>query len=200
MRKASILVIVALLAIAGIMAISAYTSASVNNGFQFSVVSTNEALLALKAGSHDAASYKRTTSKGKTQHGSLNLDLDTGYGGGSFGVQKDSTYIWEKLFAVKNNSENPIRVTFTLDKKEGKGIWLKQHDDDWKWGGNDNGGGGQRIDHTGWSFKEYTVNLDPNQEIDIDLALKIAIQVSRIKNEPFKYTLIVDAESIVDPR
>ncbi|NLM24060.1 MAG: hypothetical protein GX210_08265, partial [Firmicutes bacterium] len=51
MRKVGIVVIVAVLAVAGVMAALAYSSATVENDFSLKVVETGDALLALSPSS-----------------------------------------------------------------------------------------------------------------------------------------------------
>jgi len=114
--KKSLLSVVFLLATSSAMAAMSYSSASVTSDMSVSLVDTNNALLALSASEvHNAAYLDGKTSK------SLKLDLDKGYGNQDFGVQQDSTYKWNDLFMVTNNSENEVTVKVSLDPNVNEG-------------------------------------------------------------------------------
>lgn len=109
--KKSLMLVVALLAMASLMAAMAFTSASVTSLASFSVVNTDDALLALMPGEHQAARLESVAGQPKT----LVIDWDKGLNGGEFGIQPNSEYEWEDLFLVKNNSEHKIDVEVYLD-------------------------------------------------------------------------------------
>jgi len=94
------------------VAAAAYTSAEVRNDASFNFVSTNSALLALTpSDQHNAAFFGSHPSNART----LVIDRDKGYDNRDFGVQPNSTYVWDDLFSVKNNSENPVLTKIKLD-------------------------------------------------------------------------------------
>jgi hypothetical protein len=105
--KKSLLIVVALLAVSALLAASAYTTAVVESPGQVSVVNSSAALLALiPSDYHNAANEV---------NGRLDIDLDNGIGFNDFGVQRGSSYVWTGLFAIKNNSENDIKVFVDID-------------------------------------------------------------------------------------
>lgn len=109
--KKGLLLVVALLAVASLMAAMAYTSANVNNDASLTVASSDGSLIALVpgegVGNKDGAAF--------INGGELELDLAKGYNGTLFGVQGDSTYKWDNLFTVKNNSNETIEFNITKD-------------------------------------------------------------------------------------
>ncbi|NLZ92764.1 MAG: hypothetical protein GX922_01910 [Firmicutes bacterium] len=112
MRKVGILVVVCLLVATGIMAAMAYTTASVESDMSVKLTRNANALLALKASGIHNASYFETR---KNYTDVLEIDLSKGYNNETFGVQDNSAYCWEDLFGVKNNSENRVKVSITLN-------------------------------------------------------------------------------------
>ncbi|MGI5875987.1 MAG: hypothetical protein ACOX6X_04115 [Dethiobacteria bacterium] len=107
MRKVGILVIIGLLAITGVMAAMAYTSATVTNEADLTVIRTNSALLRLErtggVGNKDEAAYY--------QDGMLKFDFSKGKDGKTFGVQPGSVYEWGRLVRIQNNSNDNVRFT-----------------------------------------------------------------------------------------
>ena len=112
MRKVGILLIVALLAVSGIMAAMAYSSASVTNAASMKVINTNDALVALApntgVGYNDATAWIEDNvlqfdfARGRGRH-PLNLPF-----GERYGFQPGSTYTWERLFKISNNSKDAV--------------------------------------------------------------------------------------------
>lgn len=111
MRKVGIVLIVCLLAAAGIMAAVAYSNAEVTNALGLTVVNTNNALLAITpntgVGYADAVAV--------TDSGKLVLNFAAGYGGGNFGFQPGAEYVYKNLFFVKNNSGDRIKIGLRFD-------------------------------------------------------------------------------------
>jgi hypothetical protein len=112
MKRRSLLIVVALLCMASLMAAMAFTSASVTSDAKFTVANSDEALLALVPGEHAAAEIGGGHPSNAQR---LVINWDKGVDGEDFGIQPYSTYLWEDLFAVRNNSENPIHVEVYLD-------------------------------------------------------------------------------------
>ena len=105
--KKGLLMVVLLLALSSIMAAMSYTSAKVTSAMTGTVTNTNNALLALKESkSHNAAF---------NQDGVLVIDFNKGDGNKSYGLQKHSDYVWDKLFSIANNSENDVDVTIKTE-------------------------------------------------------------------------------------
>jgi len=96
------------LAIAGLMAAYSYSSANINsaNG-EITVKDTSSALLALTPDNSNGLDKDMVVT---TTGGQLTFNFDKGFGG-NFGIQPGSTYEWDDLFGVTNNSNNPIKVT-----------------------------------------------------------------------------------------
>ncbi|NDI33809.1 DUF1102 domain-containing protein [Chengkuizengella sediminis] len=113
--KKPILLLLSLLTVSSVMAAFAFTGATVSNSASLSVTSSDESLIALIPYSEedDVAGVK--DSFVYIDGGKLKIDLAKGLGGESFGVQPNSTYEWEHLFKVKNNSEETIEFNITKD-------------------------------------------------------------------------------------
>ncbi len=105
MRKVGIIVIVALLAISGIMAVMAYTSAMVSSPTGLVIVNTDEALLALIP--NEGVGYLDETA---SVNGRLVLNFAAGLDGDDFGFQPNASYTFSDLFFVKNNSNDYIKM------------------------------------------------------------------------------------------
>ena len=105
------------LAIAGLMAAYSYTTASVNNpSMALSVTNTSQALLAIGSGNgvgNDGVARDSATiyNSNNWSNGQLIFDFDATYTrGAQSGVQPSSTYTWDSLFKVTNNSNNQVQV------------------------------------------------------------------------------------------
>ena len=116
--------VVLLLALSSIMAAMSYTSATVTSHMSGSVTSTDDSLLALVPGKHNAATIDK---------GILRIDFDQGYNNNRFGLQKQSEYTWDKLFSIKNNSENVVNggISTEFDVAKGVTIYVKQGSGRW---------------------------------------------------------------------
>ena len=190
--KKSLLVVIALLAMASLMAAMAFTSASLRNTAAFTVKNTNEALLAIEAGNHNAAGY---STNGRTSN-HLVIDWAKGFENESFGVQKGSLYIWEKLFKVTNNSENSVlvKIKIPFDSKSNKGnigstVSLKTEDsNDWTVVA-------KRNSKTTDGIVEFT--LEPGQEMWIDSKIDSVYELTSgmsLANGNRNLNIMVDAE------
>lgn len=188
MRK-SLLLVVALLAIASVMAAMAYTSATVTSAAAFRVTNTDGALLALEAGEHAAASY----TSGPTAN-ELVIDWAQGYNG-RYGVQSGSVYIWEKLFIVTNNSEKPVKVSIYAPKDSatpepniGSKVFLKtEHDEKWVT---------IASRHTNAYGNKVTFELNPGEDIWIDSKIDTVQRTIAKGDKGFK--IVVEAVEIKD--
>ncbi len=97
MRKVGIVFIVCLLAVAGITAAMAYTSATVENSMEFGIVSTDEAKLALSPNPEHVNVVA-------IKDGVMVLEfLKNGEG-----FQPDSWYYYEELFYITNNLDEDV--------------------------------------------------------------------------------------------
>jgi len=112
--KKSLLSVVFLLATSSAMAAMSYSSASVTSDMSVTLEDTDQALLALTAGEHSAAFYGSATAH------QLKLNLDKGFNG-DFGVQPDSTYKWDDLFIVTNNSDEVVNVKIKTNPNVNEG-------------------------------------------------------------------------------
>lgn len=126
--KKGLLSVVFLLATSSAMAAMSYSSATVTNDMTGSVLNTNQSLVGIDitGKGHEAA---------KIENGVLKIDFNHKSGTSTFGMQKDSEYIWDNLFRVKNNSENPIDLTFNTENKVPTGVelWVRITDKaDWQ--------------------------------------------------------------------
>jgi len=110
--KKSLMVVVALLAIAGLLAAMAFSTATVTSYANFSVTNTDEALLALIPSEEHSAAGLIAPHPSKSHK--LNIDWGN--------VQSQSVYAWKDLFTVQNNSDNEIEVSIYADPSIDKGL------------------------------------------------------------------------------
>lgn len=189
--KKGIFSVVFLLAISSVMAAMSFSSAAVKSDMDVTVKNSNESLLALVASAeHNAADYKA--------NGELLINLNKG-NGADYGVQNNSKYNWDKLFAVKNNSDKDINVTVNVAKRSGKGTFeaseVTELDTFGKPGGGHGGGGiitptKQLLKLTnggGSNTLSFTLKPGKDQEIDLELL------TNNIGKGSNNYTLTVDA-------
>lgn len=157
--KKGLLMVVFLLAMSSILAAMSYSSAKVTSAMTGSVTSTNESLLALSTTDkkHKAVELK---------DGVLEIDFSHGT---KFGMQKNSEYIWEDLFQVRNNSENNISVTFSTVEKLPTGVklYIKTAATD-KWTEFENG-----AKFEGWNT---TNNLSKKISVKVEVSDKASIK------------------------
>lgn len=113
--KKSLLLVVALLGMASLMAAMAFSSATVTSAASFSVVNSDEALLALIPSEEHNAAFIGDEGAHDSLAKRLVIDWDKGFENKDYGIQPFSTYLWDDLFAVRNNSENDIHVKVYLD-------------------------------------------------------------------------------------
>lgn len=116
MKRRSLLVVIALLAMASIMASMAYSTAKVTNTADLTVVNTSDALLQLKT--KDITKVGLKDGAATIVDGNLVFNFDKGIGGKTFGLQKNSEYEWFNdvtgnyygLFWVYNQSNENIKL------------------------------------------------------------------------------------------
>ncbi|MBB4823352.1 hypothetical protein HNO89_000572 [Sporosarcina luteola] len=127
--KKGLWLVVLLLAISSLMAAMSYSSATVTSAMTGTVKSTTDSLLALNKGDHNAA---------RIEDGVLKIDFNQGNKTSlpvtTYGVQKDSEYIWNGLFSVKNNSENVVAVSIKTENNPANGvsIFVRAGKGDWQ--------------------------------------------------------------------
>lgn len=199
MRKASILLLVFLLAVTGVMAAMAFTKAEVTSPGALKVVNTNDALLAIRA--NTGVGYSDAVAV--TNSGKLVLNFAAGRGETDFGFQPGSQYTFKDLFFVKNNSNDKIKMGMRFDScYVGNQGPVGLHTVSTvkpvpNWSGSYpnalmhfNGGS-----FTGGWFDGRYIELEPGEEIGItwDFNLKSISNVSDKKND---FTLQVHAEPI----
>lgn len=174
--KKSLMLVVSLLAVASLMAAMAFTSASVTSEASFTVKNTDEALLALIPGDHQAAYLK---------DGSLVIDWDKGHNNVDYGIQPNSSYEWDELFVVKNNSEHKIDVEVYLNPDTSltaKDVFF----------------GKTRV-ATNWismsGTGKLTFSLEPGAEEEISTKIKDS-NIDWMLYNKAKFKLMVDAEVV----
>ncbi|MGI6450072.1 MAG: DUF1102 domain-containing protein [Desulfitobacteriia bacterium] len=109
MRNKSLILVVALLAIASLMAAMAYTTASVENNMFTAVVKSDEALLALQENTEMTDFAKINT------NGVMVFDFTKGYAGADSGVQPNAQYFFNDVFYVYNNTNHTIKFRVHFD-------------------------------------------------------------------------------------
>lgn len=100
MKKKSLLLVVALLALSGLMAAMAYSNAHVSSKTMAALVTTDQAWLALEP------NPEFTDFAYVTDDGVLRID----FVGPNRGFQPNSTYNFNELFYIKNNLSKPVKV------------------------------------------------------------------------------------------
>lgn len=113
--KKNLIVVVVLLCMASVMAAMAYNKAYVHNPTSLEIVSSDEALLAVIPG--EGLGNKDATAS-IDDYGRMRIDFGKGIGGEMFGLQPGSGYTWNKLFSIKNNSEEDLTYRITMDGAE----------------------------------------------------------------------------------
>ena len=117
--KKSLLMVVLMLAMSSLMAAMSYSSATVTSAMTGSVKSTTESLLALNVGKHKATTIDAGVLKIDFNKGNVtSMPVST------YGLQKQSEYVWNELFSVKNNSENKINATIKLENNLPTGVQM----------------------------------------------------------------------------
>lgn len=111
MKKKGLLLVVALLALSGLMAAMAYSTAVVKNGSQIVINNTNKALLEISSAGNGAIN------DGTVQivDGEAVFNFGRGKDGKMFGFQPNSVYFYEYFMHVKNNTANPVEVEISLE-------------------------------------------------------------------------------------
>lgn len=101
---------------ASVMAAMAYNTAYVQNPTSLDIVSSDKALLALIPGEGVGNKDATTTID---SYGRMRVDFGKGIGGNIFGLQPGSGYTWNKLFSIKNNSEEDLTYRITMGGEPG---------------------------------------------------------------------------------
>jgi hypothetical protein len=104
MKKKGLALVVVLLCMASLLAAMAYTSAEVKAGYTIKVADSAQALLALNFNKSAAAG---DCSDVVGADGNLSIT----FGNTTNGLQPGSTYKWDGLVTLKNNSGKKIKVT-----------------------------------------------------------------------------------------
>ena len=112
-RKKGLFAVVAALALSTVMATMAFSSGYVWNGQSLGVSATNNALVALTAGT--GLGNDDMTASYENGGNTLRFDFGKGKDGVMFGLQPGSGYTWDNLFEVKNNSSEAIDIRLSTD-------------------------------------------------------------------------------------
>lgn len=113
-RKKGLFAVVAALALSSVMAVMAFTSGYVWNAQSLGVSATNNALVALTAGT-GVGNGDLTASYEGVGNAKLRFDFGKGIGGRMFGLQPGSSYVWDDLFEITNNSVDAIDIRLSTD-------------------------------------------------------------------------------------
>ncbi len=118
MKKVGIIVIVALLAISGIMAAMAYSNATVWSQADMTIINSNDALVGLYPWADRVGTKDKTVYIDETD-GRLYLNFAAGLGDqagqGTKGFQPGSEYRWGTVFRVYNRSNDNVEITIEND-------------------------------------------------------------------------------------
>lgn len=181
--KKSLLMVVLLLAISSLMAAMSYSSATVTSAMTGTVKTTDTALLALNAGKHSAA---------KVEDGVLKIDFNKGnvtsMPVSTYGVQKQSEYVWDGLFSVKNNSENQVAVTIKTENNPAAGVTLYAKAGNGEW---------TKIDSVNGAFiGELPIPFKNLSKHEVNVDIKLVVD-SKASLGNFNPNLVVAAEAQV---
>jgi len=102
--KKSLLVVIALLAIASLMAAMAYTSATVSSKASLVISTTEDSILAFNV---DPSRPGHEDGNAVIENNNLVLKFNNDI----HGMQQGSTYNWDQMFSITNNSNSAVRVT-----------------------------------------------------------------------------------------
>lgn len=155
MRKVGIVLIILLLAIAGVTAAMAYNNATVVSEGDLRISNTNTALLAIIAnggvGNLDAtANYDQ---------GEMVFRFGKGKNNVFYGLQPNSEYEWNKLFKILNNSNENLEVTVEVTGDLADFVEIGGADGQWY------------TTHYGTSF---TVSgVQPNWTMDVKVKIEV---------------------------
>ena len=119
MKRKVLLVVALMLALSVTMAAMAYNAASVESFATLKIANSNEALLAIMPctdvlGNKDKTIALKQNGANGMHDGIIEFAFGRGQGGAMFGLQPGSYYRWDKLFIVKNNSEETVECRFKL--------------------------------------------------------------------------------------
>ena len=186
--KKGLLIVVVLLAMASMMAAMAVSSASVNSDFGLAIANSDDALVALSPSDYHDAAYMTSGALADV----LKIDLTEGYDGNNFGLQPNSTYIWDELYNIKNNTEHTVDVTVKLENLV--------NGTSRSWSNKDNGPAHfavfAKIGDT-WTKladtyggNELTFQLAPNTSEWVDFK----VEVEKGYVEPYDFNMVVEAD------
>lgn len=114
MRRKGLVLVIVMLAIASLMAAMAYNNATIQNHATLKISTTDTSLLAVIPNPDANAVGNKDLTGVVNSKGVAEFTFGKGYGGNDFGLQPGSFYKWDKLFSVKNNSNETIEVRFKL--------------------------------------------------------------------------------------
>lgn len=182
--KKSFFMVIALLALSSLMAAMAFSSAQVSNSAALSVVNTDSALLALNVPEKSLDRHAGGNSDGTARivDGNLVFDFNKGASNRSFGLQKNSEYVWLSLFETKNNTSQTIRTAISTENvPEGVSIFMRAYSPD------KTGGEWKEITRgsivvlnnqsTKWDTKYYDVKIVVDNNADLKAASGMKINV-----------------------
>jgi hypothetical protein len=119
-RRYGLILLVVLIASAGLLAAAAYNTATVVSAASMNVVNTNEALLALSAFSTTQLGLKDVPVTIEDGELVFRFDMgkgvhETGWRPKQWGFQPNSNYSWTKMFKVTNHSQDNIEYTIEVE-------------------------------------------------------------------------------------
>lgn len=179
--KKGLLLVVFLLAISSVMAAMSYSTAKVTSAMTGSITTSEESLLSLRLGKVDHnAAYM--------EEGVLKLKFDKGREGIKYGSQRNSQYMWEDLFQIKNNSENIVNATIKTVNPLPTGVKLsiRIEGSDWKELSNA---------ATGVQFNNWAVASQKR----VDIRIEVADGATTTMGD-FKPDLIVEGAAVAKTR
>jgi hypothetical protein len=168
MRRKGLLLVIVMLAIASLMAAMAYNNATIQNHATLKIAPTDTTLLAVIPNPDANAVGNKDLTGVVNSKGVAEFTFGKGYGGTDFGLQPGSFYKWDKLFSVKNNSNETIEVMFKLPMESfGEYISIQGNNSTWF---SHNQGDSNRDGIYGYGAP---FTLAPNEQIDFRVDIGI---------------------------
>ncbi len=197
MRK-SLMLVVVLLAIASLMGAMAYNTATVTNAGTLKVKNTNQSLLALMP--CDGIGNKDLSAD--IVDGDLVFDFSKGMNGNSYGLQRNSTYVWDVtmghgsgLFKLQQKSEDAVEVSVKVENvPEEVKVYLKPTS-----GCQNANGGDEWIEATDGNYK-YMFKFAAGRADDGKIGVKIEVGEDAANCSIEDMNFVVKGEAIEDWR
>ena len=122
MKRYGLILLVVLIASAGLLAAAAYNTATVVSAANLKIVATNQALLQLRHPAGQAGTRGNKDATFKIVDGEMFVQFGMGVAANGtteqmYGLQPNSSYAWEPLFTIANMSAETLDITVTASSE-----------------------------------------------------------------------------------